>query len=51
MKGTDANTTIVVFKELVLCPELQTIGISAKFHINYPSSCDAGHWLLALTYG
>ena len=50
MKSTDANTTIVVFKELVLCPELQTIGISAKFHINY-LSYDAEHWLLALTYG
>lgn len=50
MKSTDANTTIVVFKELVLCPELQTIRISAKFHINY-LSYDAEHWLLALTYG
>lgn len=50
MKSTNANTTIIVFQELVLSPELQTIGVSAKFHINY-LSYDAEHWLLALIYG
>lgn len=42
MKCIHADAAIVIFKELVLGPELQTIGVSAKFHINY-LSYDAEH--------